>query len=165
MVSAIKRLFEIISGGFEVTSDKIIIKTTRPITPELIREFLNEVTDLVVDSMLITVWPSPSVAKWTKTGPANDRIVLSLQCGILKKIVKAATKKLEFRQVEVVQEHEVGDSFLAYNAIGGIGKKTTTAVLESDDQTWEFMGCMLCNESYRYLALAHMHCNSQFKKM
>ena len=71
--------FQAVHGGCGSDEGLLIVYTLEPITPALRTSMTERISDLVIDIVIAPSFPIPSTAKWTKTGPANDRVILGNQ--------------------------------------------------------------------------------------
>jgi hypothetical protein len=73
-VDLIRKYFSIVIGGY--STNEIIVKEVTPAV-------LDELAESIIDSMFAPTFETSSSAKWTKTGPAVDRLFYCCQNNVL----------------------------------------------------------------------------------
>ena len=84
--SLIREYFRIVNGGF--STNRIVVKTHLLCTAELFETTVQTLTKLITDAMVAPIFPTPSTAKWTKTGPCNDRFIFCSCNSILPELTE-----------------------------------------------------------------------------
>jgi len=128
----ISKYFRLVHEGYHST--RMVVKTLEPITPALRARVVDEITDAVSDHMVFTQFPCPSTAKWTKTGPANDRFVFASQNDVLNGVLDMSTGKMQFKLNIEVDERELDASWAEWNKVTGSQHKTAKEFTGHKDQ-------------------------------
>ena len=155
----IRKFFQLIMGGYDGT--RIKVYTGEKVTVALKDTFINDITEVIWDSLVQQLFPVPSTGKWTKTGPCMDRLMLGNCCNILRQLADRGLTAVTFSESWTVEgddeSKELDATFEHWNAVGGVKKQKTMAFMHNRERTMMINEFQVTDESYRYLTRHHLH--------
>ena len=150
-VDLIRKYFSIVIGGY--STNEIIVKEVTPAV-------LDELAEIIIDSMTAPTFETPSSAKWTKTGPAVDRLFYCCQNNVLAFLAHRGLSKLQFEETVIVDDDdgkvELDKSYAQWRAVEGTRRKQQMALLADVDEKVKFAIFIVSNESSRYVCHVQM---------
>ena len=140
----VRRFFEIVVSGYG--TQHIIVRDM---------SLMDELADIIVDTMVQPQFPTPSGKNRTKTGPAADRVFYGMQCGIILSLARLGPKKLEFQKTLTTKDGdadvELDTSFASWNEVAGQRKVQTFTFLSNVANLIILIIFIITDESSRYI--------------
>lgn len=117
-----------------------------------------ELAQVVVDLMLLNLFPVPSSGKWTKTGPSTQRFTTCFLNGVLGSVVSKALGHLEFSEKH--GECDLDTSFVEWSRTASKASNVCLAFLSCSDERAMVVILMVVDEPFRLLTLILMSLSS-----
>jgi hypothetical protein len=112
---------------------------------------------LMTDLSFKNSFPKPSSGKWTKTGPATQRLAIGFLNGILVTIGKKALGAIKF---DTQTEGAFDDTFTEWNKTASKASKIAFCFLACSDSRMRVVILLVVDEVYRYLTMVFMKFNA-----
>ena len=124
--------------------------------------YLTELTDVVTDLIAVPMFPKASTAKWLKSGPAYDRLVLVAQNGILRQLTDRSVRRVSFEENTFLTEkngitRELESEFIQLAKLAGKQKERTLRFWADLDTKPSISQSNVMDEQCRYMHRQHMY--------
>ena len=145
------------NGGF--STNRIVVKTHLLCTAELFETTVQTLTKLITDAMVAPIFPTPSTAKWTKTGPCNDRFIFCSCNSILPELTERGLSKLQFEEQSIVEDDAkvLDTTQIEWKRVANKQSKVTLRFLRDPDYKATVVAFAITDESSRYLTQQHLY--------
>ena len=148
-IKKLRRYFDIVVGGFRGDSKEIIIKCNSDRTEAARQKVVDELVDLIIDLSFNRTMPLPSTGKWSRTGPALDRLMVLFLNNALEHIAAGGLGRLSFTMHTDADEEELDESYADWNRVAGKAKKEATGTWSSSDRKVEVILLAIVDEGLR----------------
>jgi hypothetical protein len=156
--ASILGFFNSVSSGLDVKSTRLIVKVgAMAITSELKERIVKELLPHVADGMLAPVFPTPSTAKWLKTGPCHDRLFFCNQGNVLSAHMARGLGKLSFEEKLTIDSVELDPTYADWNKVAGKKAAISRSFIYNVVSLVMVAVFMICDEASRFLAHRHLH--------
>ena len=146
--------FSIVGSGYGGDSDAIIVFGRFTENAKL--DIINELVDIVIDLVFLSLQTVPNTGKWTKTSANCERNMIGNLNNLQKGVIGKALGALEFKVEERDCIDVFGDSTVEFNKIGSKSSKAAMKYYNSLDSKVTTQILAVITEGFRLLTSIHM---------